>query len=363
MVRRVQVEQKPTQVAVNDPSDDGQAWTAGCLFSGMGGFATGLLRTGLRVRWATDNDPFAAATFRHRFPQIPFIEADITSLAVDAIGPVDILVGGFPCQSFSQAGTRDGFEDPRGKLFFEISRLILEWSLEERPRMLILENVPHLMYGGGGTWFERVRRSLRLAGYWFRESSCWVANVKDYTDIPQDRERLFLVAASRKHFSYNPFIPPEESSSESSEEATRTIADIVDRSSPSADEDYLPLGNQYRRMIEEAMAAGQSTENLYQLRRSYVREKRNGLCPTLTANMGIGGHNIPFVKDGWGIRRLRVSEVASLQGFASADDLFPPDTPQHERYRLIGNAACPALVEIVANRCIQAMDDPYEERD
>ncbi|MYK47749.1 MAG: DNA cytosine methyltransferase [Gammaproteobacteria bacterium] len=108
MVRRVQAEQKSAEVAANGPSGDGQAWTAGCLFSGMGGFATGLLGTGLRVSWATDNDPFAAATFRHRFPQIQFIEADITSLAVDAIDPVDILVGGFPCQSFSQAGTRDG---------------------------------------------------------------------------------------------------------------------------------------------------------------------------------------------------------------------------------------------------------------
>ncbi|MXY58835.1 MAG: hypothetical protein F4Y41_21055, partial [Gammaproteobacteria bacterium] len=250
-----------------------------------------------------------------------------------------------------------GFSDPRGQLFFEISRLILEWGLEDRPRMLILENVPHLMYGGGGTWFEQVRRSLRLAGYWFRESSCWVANVKDYTSIPQDRERLFLVAASRKHFSYNPFVPPEEPSGGN---ATRTITDIVDRSSPSAEEDYLPQDNQYRLMIEEAMAAGESQENLYQLRRSYVREKRNGLCPTLTANMGIGGHNIPFVRDAWGIRRLRVSEVASLQGFVGTD-LFPANMPQHERYRLIGNAACPALVEIVANQCIRAMDDSHGE--
>ena len=354
----MQALQKLPEVGEGDPAGNGETWTAGCLFCGMGGFATGLLRTGLRVSWATDNDPFAAATFRHRFPQIPFIEADITSLAVDAIDQVDILVGGFPCQSFSQAGTRNGFEDPRGRLFFEISRLILEWTAKDRPKMLILENVPHLMYGGRGTWFEQVRRSLRLAGYWFRESSCWIANVKDYTDIPQDRERLFLVAASRNHFLYNPFVPPEESSGV---ETTRAITDIVDRSSPSPGEDYLPQDNQYRRMIVEAMKTGQSRDNLYQLRRSYVREKRNGLCPTLTANMGIGGHNVPFIRDGWGIRRLRVSEVASLQGFTSADDLFPPDTPQHERYRLIGNAACPALVEIVANQCIQAMEDSRGE--
>ena len=109
-------------------------------------------------------------------------------------------------------------------------------------------------------------------------------------------------------------------------------------------------------MIKAAMADGESTRNLYQVRRSYIREKRGGLCPTLTANMGVGGHNVPFLKDRWGIRRLTVAEVAQLQGFDDPQALFP-DIPQAERYRLLGNAVCPKLAAIVANQCAQILQE------
>ena len=185
--------------------------TAGCLFSGMGGFASGLADSGFEIQWANDSDPYACATFRHRFPEIPLFEKDVCDLSVkgDRLVAVDLLAGGFPCQSFSQAGDRRGFDDPRGTLFFEIDRLLRELdACTHRPRLVVLENVPHLLYGADGEWFDEVRRRLRQAGYWFREESCWTVNVKDATDVPQDRERLFMVAASRDHFSHNPFSPP-----------------------------------------------------------------------------------------------------------------------------------------------------------
>ena len=331
------------------------AISVGCLFSGMGGFATGLRHAGLRVSWATDNDPFAARTFRHRFADVPFVEADVTDLTARQLAAVDILAGGFPCQSFSQAGSRRGFEDPRGRLFFEIPRLVGEWPEALRPKLLILENVPYLMHGADGQWFDEIRRALRKAGYWFRDTSCWIANVRTHTGSPQDRERLFLVAASRHFFSYNPFAPP--SPGMHARTRARTVADVIDLSRQSSPADYLPPDNQYYRMIEAAIARGESATNLYQLRRNYVREKKNGLCPTLTANMGVGGHNVPFVRDSWGIRRLKVCEVAQMQGFDQPDTLFPSDVPMHERYRLIGNAACPGLVELVAQQCVAAIEE------
>ncbi len=104
------------------------------------------------------------------------------------------------------------------------------------------------------------------------------------------------------------------------------------------------------------MASGESDVNIYQLRRSYVREKKRGLCPTLTANMGIGGHNVPFVRDSWGIRRLSVEEVALLQGFDSAESLFP-DMPSPEKYRLLGNAVCVHLAQLVGQACADILDD------
>ena len=91
-------------------------FTVGCLFSGMGGLASGLARAGFSIRWANDNDEFACATFRHRFPETPFVEKDVRDLSVrtDELAGVDVLAGGFPCQSFSQAGGRRGFEEMNG---------------------------------------------------------------------------------------------------------------------------------------------------------------------------------------------------------------------------------------------------------
>ena len=117
--------------------EGGLQGTVGCLFSGMGGFASGLAKAGLSIRWASDNDEHACATFRHRFPGVPLVEKDVSELSVQAddLAPVQVLAAGFPCQSFSQAGSRQGFEDPRGRLFFEIPRLIEEYEPDERVRL------------------------------------------------------------------------------------------------------------------------------------------------------------------------------------------------------------------------------------
>ena len=232
----------------------------------MGGFASGLADAGFEIRWANDNDPHACAAFRHRFPHVRLFERDVRTLHGNELEPVDVFAAGFPCQSFSQAGDRRGFKDQRGELFFEIPRLLDE--LSSRPRLLILENVPHLLHGAEGEWFDTVRRELRQAGYWFRESACWIVNVKDVTDLPQDRERLFMVAASREHYSYNPFVPPK------TESMRRSLDEIIDRRSPADADLYLPQDNRYYRMIEVEMDQGESKQNIYQLRRSYVREKK-----------------------------------------------------------------------------------------
>lgn len=328
--------------------------TAGSLFSGMGGFASGLAQAGFAIQWACDNDEYACAAFRHRFPSVPLAQKSVSELSVqtDQLSPVDVLAAGFPCQSFSQAGSRRGFKDPRGALFFEIPRLVAEYASDTRPSLIILENVPHLLYGAEGSWFDEVRRSLRRAGYWFRAESCWTVNVKDATALPQDRERLFMVAARRERFTFNPFSPPPATAR--IDIRCSSIMDFVDRSRRGSPVAYLPPDNRYFKMIEKAMCAGDSAENIYQLRRSYVREKRNGLCPTLTANMGIGGHNVPFVRDEWGIRRLSVEEVARLQGFESQDDLFP-DIPETEQYRLLGNSVCVKLAHLVGTICSEIL--------
>ena len=321
----------------------------------MGGFASGLANVGFEISWASDNDDFACAAFRHRFPNVTLVEKDVRNLSVkaDSLPAVDVLAAGFPCQSFSQAGERRGLEDPRGRLFFEIPRLLAEFDPGQRPPLIILENVPNILYGAGKAWFDSIRRAIRRAGYWFREDSCWTVNVKDATSLPQDRERLFMVAASRSHFTYNPFTPP--SAVNGANGHRRSLDEFIDRTAPGASESYLHKDNRYYKMIDREMASGESKANIYQLRRSYVREKKRGLCPTLTANMGIGGHNVPFVRDSWGIRRLSVEEVARLQGFDAAGSLFP-DMPTPEKYRLLGNAVCVHLAQLVGQVCADILD-------
>ena len=312
-------------------------------------------QAGFDVRWANDADAAACSTFRHRFPDVPVFERDVSDLSVkaDQLEPVDVLMAGFPCQSFSQAGDRRGFRDRRGKTFLEIRRLIEEFVECEKPLLLVLENVPHLLYGAGGAWFDDVRRELRRAGYWFRRSACWVVNVKNATRLPQDRERLFMVAASRTHFDYNPFTPPASHPETANAEpplVRHPLDAFIDRSRRREESEYLSPHNRYFKMIDEKMKSGDA-RNIYQLRRSYVREKKGGLCPTLTANMGIGGHNVPFVRDAWGIRRLAVDEIARLQGIADPESIFPVGLTAAERYRLLGNAVCVDLAAAIAARC------------
>ena len=332
--------------------EKGHAPTVGSLFSGMGGFASGMTAAGFRVAWATDENSAACATFRHRLPGTPVVEKDIRDVAIehDQLTPVDVLTAGFPCQSFSQAGERQGFDDGRGEVFFQIPRLLKEFDPADRPKVVVLENVDYIMYGNDHWWFDQIQRELRSAGYWFRRESCWRVNVKDVTDVPQDRRRVFMLAASKHFFRRNPFTQEPAANPR-----LRSLQEIVDRSVKSPDADYLPPDNRYYKMIAAQMAEGTSPDNLYQLRRSYVREKLNGLCPTLTANMGTGGHNVPFIRDQWGIRRLRIEEVAQLQGF-DVDALFP-DLPDPEKYRLLGNAVCPKLAQAVGARCFSELQE------
>lgn len=194
---------------------------------------------------------------------------------------------------------------------------------------------------------------MRQTGYWFREETCWTVNVKDVTDSPQDRERLFMVAAARRYFSRNPF--SAERFVNATKSQRRSLNEFIDRTQQAEREAYLPPDNRYYKMIEQAMGSGESASNIYQLRRSYVREKKQGLCPTLTANMGVGGHNVPFVRDSWGIRRLSVGEVAALQGFNAVGELFP-SIPVAEQYRLLGNAVCVDLAHLMGSACANILN-------
>lgn len=160
------------------------------LFAGIGGFRYGLERAGdFKCVWANDIDRYASAIYRYRFGNKELFEGDIRTVEAATIPDHDLIVGGFPCQSFSIAGKRGGFEDTRGTLFFEICRI----ARTKRTKYLFLENVKGLLNHNKGKTFETIIRTLDELGY---DCEWQVLNSKNY-GVPQNRERVFIVASLR----------------------------------------------------------------------------------------------------------------------------------------------------------------------
>lgn len=314
------------------------------------------VNAGFRVEWANDSDSAACATYRANHPGVRILECPIEQLSVarDRLQPVDVLTAGFPCQPFSVAGDKLGFEDPRGMAFFEISRLLGEYG-SQRPKIVLLENVAHILNHDSGRTFARIVDALQDAGYWFSEKNARLLNTCEHTDIPQIRQRCFMAAVSTEVSDFNDFRFPDPVSE------TRAFRGYLDLEERPDEWHYFDVAERWGKLFKEAMDEG-DPDAPYQLRRYYVREMKNKLVPTLTANMGDGGHNQPVIKDSWGIRKFTVRECLRLQGFPE-DFMFPDEVTRYQRYKQVGNSVTVPLVEKLANECLRqlARSDNAEE--
>jgi len=154
------------------------------LFSGIGGFETALNRLGGNCVLASEIDKFANQSYGALYGEPT--AGDITAIKAEDVPDHDVLVGGFPCQSFSVAGKRGGFDDARGTLFFEVARL----AKEKQPKVVLLENVKGLVGHDGGKTLDVIVQTLNDIGYHVDFN---VLNSK-YFGVPQNRERIFIVA-------------------------------------------------------------------------------------------------------------------------------------------------------------------------
>lgn len=163
------------------------------LFAGIGGFRLGMESAGHECIGFCEIDKFARASYKAIHDTKGEIELhDITAVSDESIrriGRVDIICGGFPCQAFSIAGNRRGFEDTRGSLFFEIAR----FASILRPKYLLLENVKGLLNHDGGATFETILGALDELGY---NVEWQILNSKDF-GVPQNRERVFVIGHLR----------------------------------------------------------------------------------------------------------------------------------------------------------------------
>lgn len=324
----------------------------GSLFAAIGGFCRAFQEVGATIAWANEKDKFANETFRLNFPNIPCISKDIQDLSVhDArLEPVDILTGGFPCQPFSSAGEKLGFHDERGLLFLHIIRIINEFG-HAKPKILLFENVKNFRFHDRGRTFKRIQSEIQRAGYWFTETDAKVLHTADYTDIPQNRERIFMVAMSCDHFPSNSFRFPNPLPRSN----LKPVWEFLDLNRKAPDWYYFNPQNRYYPLFKRAIEQG-GKDAIYQLRRNYVRRNMSKMCFTLMANMGDGGHNQPVIKDRWGIRKLTERECARLQGYKDRWLRFPKNLSKGQAYKQIGNSITVPLVVKVAEQILAELD-------
>lgn len=157
------------------------------LFAGAGGLALGLEKAGFKAQMLNDVDKYACQTLKHNRPDWNVIEGDVSQIDFSPYkGKIDLLSGGFPCQAFSYAGNKMGFEDTRGTLFFEFGRALKECS----PKIFIAENVKGLASHDEGRTLETIKTVLSDLGYTLVEPRVLKAI---FYQVPQKRERLIIV--------------------------------------------------------------------------------------------------------------------------------------------------------------------------
>ncbi|HBR11001.1 MAG TPA: DNA (cytosine-5-)-methyltransferase [Chryseobacterium sp.] len=310
------------------------------LFAGIGGFRLALQNKNGRCIFTSEFEPYAKKTYRENFGQTPF--GDITTNYVKSNIPnnekIDILCAGFPCQAFSIAGYQKGFEDKRGNLFFDIEKI----AKEHRPKVLFLENVKNLVSHDNGNTFKTIVEILEnKLGYKVFHK---VLNSMTHANIPQNRERIFIIAFDPKQVeNYKDFKFPSEIP------LTKTIHDILEKGKQD-EKYYYKKDHKYYPELEKTMT---KNDTVYQWRRIYVRENKSNVCPTLTANMGSGGHNVPLIKDKFGIRKLTPRECFSFQGFPK--NYVLPKIADSKLYMQAGNSVTMPLIERITEQILKVL--------
>jgi DNA (cytosine-5)-methyltransferase 1 len=294
---------------------------------GSGGFSLAFSGK-VKTVFANDFSKASKKIFEKNFESF-FQLADIHNIDAQDIPSFDILTAGFPCQPFSIAGNQNGFQDDRSQVFWKLVEIIDY----HKPRYFILENVKNLISHDKGRTFDIIKKAIGEIGYFFKYQ---VLNTKIVTGIPQNRERIYIVAFNNedecKRFAFpdNP-------------QTLQSIQNFLDEVVP--DKYYYSEKLKIWPLLKEQM-----TEEycIYQYRRYYLR-KSGQVCPTLTANMGTGGHNVPLIKDSHGIRKLTPRECFRLQGFSEE---YLLDDSDSKLYSLAGNAITVPIAKMIIDKII-----------
>ena len=322
-------------------------------------------------------DKYAIEIYQKHFPEHKNY-GDITKINSKKLPDFDLLVGGFPCQAFSIAGKRKGFKDTRGTLFFDIARILRS----KKPRLFLLENVKGLLSHDNGATFKTIISTLIQLGY----SVQWqVLNSKNF-GVPQNRERVFIVGHLRGKPQPKIF-PFTENNSEDivlPTITTRVTADsngtyvgqrpknqelkyigaVMSKKNQKWIKDGKTLSRNFPQGQRVYSADGISTTlasqagglgaktGLYAIGglQAHQKARKDGISPTLTQAMGMGGGQTPIV---WSrkikIRRLTPKECERLQGFP---DGWTDGVSDTQRYKCLGNAVTVNVVQAIVQKLL-----------
>lgn len=302
------------------------------LFAGIGGTRLGFHQTGkTKTVFSSEIDKFAVKTYRANFGEIP--SGDISKIPENYIPDHDILVAGFPCQAFSQAGKKLGFADTRGTLFFEIARILRY----KKPKAFLLENVKNLKSHDNGNTYKIIEETLKTLNY---DVSSAILKAKDF-GVPQNRERIYIVGFNKdKVKNYNRFSFPAKSHTNIS------VGDILE---PFVDTKYTisdALWNGHQRRKKENKAKGNGFGySLFNDKSKYTN--------TLSARYYKDGSEILIEQNGINPRKLTPREAARLQGFPENFIIPVSDT---QSYKQFGNSVAVPVINAIAKNIIKILE-------
>ncbi len=302
------------------------------LFAGIGGTRLGFYQTKkVNVVFSSEFDEHAVKTYKANYGEQPF--GDITKIETESIPEHDILVGGFPCQAFSQAGKKLGFEDTRGTLFFEIARILKK----KQPKAFLLENVKNLTLHDHGKTFEVIVNTLEELGY---EVFPCLFKAKDF-GVPQNRERIYIVGFNKDKVSnYKDFIMPTPPCSETK------VGQILESN------------------VDGKYTISDKLWNGHQRRKAEHKEKGNGFgytlftadspyTNTISARYYKDGSEILIAQEGKNPRKITPREAARLQGFPEEFIIPVSDT---QAYKQFGNSVAVPVIHAIAEEIIKVLD-------
>lgn len=311
-------------------------WKIASLFSGIGGFEKGIHQANSKTEivFASEIDLYARKIYKKNYGVEP--HGDITQIGASNIPDHDILCGGFPCQTFSIAGLRRGFEDTKGTLFFEIMRIVEV----KRPKLLFLENVPGLLSHDEGRTFHTILRSLDEMGY---DAEWQVFNSRNH-GVPQNRERVFIIghlrgSGTRPIF---PITANDKSADDIQEQCTNTITARYEGAQATGS------------YIVESELNAQNIKCHSTLPRSSKQGKggTGRLSRTDGTTYCIDAANNVAVEVNQRIRRLTPIEYERLQGFP---DNWTEGISDTQRYKCLGNAVTVCVIEFISKHIFEML--------